>query len=204
MKKYKYLFILFFIFGLFLGFSFLYNNFVSNKLLSYSKVKINNIMDIVINNCINEELLNKIDIDKLFITDNHIINIDNNISNYMTNLINDSLKLKMDIISNRKYSLLNIDSNYFYVNSSILFNTDSIDSGFSIPINIFVLGDPVSRIDLDVKEYGINNSVVSLRVNINIMIKIKLLLSSDYYSIEKSVVIGNKILEGEIPSIIRE
>ena len=71
--------------------------------------------------------------------------------------------------------------------------------GPSIPFKVNVLSSVNSSINTNVKEYGINNSLIELILNIELTIQIILPFSSENKKIEKQIPLDTKIIQGKIP-----
>ncbi len=73
--------------------------------------------------------------------------------------------------------------------------------GPSIPINIKYLGNVTSNLKTEVKEYGINNSLITIYVDINVEMLVILPFSSKEINITNLVPIVIKMINGEVPQI---
>ena len=70
-----------------------------------------------------------------------------------------------------------------------------------LKINLKIIGNVTSGIKSEVKEYGINNSLITISVEISVELLVILPISSDYVSITNYVPILVKIIQGNVPEI---
>ena len=186
------------------------NDKITPIVINYSTSQMKRITSIIINRSINSDMLNKDDLDNLFIVnkDNNIVTItlDSIIVNKITDIISDACEDNLRLVEEGKYQELkkkfNIGREYFFVPSSIIFkNTLFSAIGPSIPINIKYLGNVTSNLKTEVKEYGINNSLISIYVDINVEMMVILPFSSKEVNITNLVPIVIKMINGEVPQI---
>ena len=62
-----------------------------------------------------------------------------------------------------------------------------------------MIGNVTSGIKTEVKEYGINNSLVTISVEIKVELMVILPFSSDYISIDNEIPIAIKLIQGKVP-----
>ena len=186
------------------------NDKITPIVINYSTSQMKRITSIIINRSINSDMLNKDDLDNLFIVnkDNNIVTItlDSIIVNKITDIISDACEDNLRLVEEGKYQELkkkfNIGREYFFVPSSIIFkNTLFSAIGPSIPINIKYLGNITSNLKTEVKEYGINNSLITIYVDINVEMMVILPFSSKEVNITNLVPIVIKMINGEVPQI---
>ena len=176
--------------------------------MNYSIAQMKRITSIIINRSINSDILNKSDMDKLYIINKDdgvmTITLDSIIVNSITDNISDVCEDNLRLIEESKYNILkdkfNIGEELFYVPSSILFNNTILSLiGPRIPINLKILGNVTSGIDTNVKDYGINNSLITISSEITVEVMVILPFSSDYVSITNYVPISIKLIQGKVP-----
>lgn len=184
---------------------------ISPLVMDYSKSEIKKITSIIINRSIRDNLIDDGILDELFIVgreNNEItsITLDSVIVNKITNRISDACEDNLRLIERGEYNKLkdefNLGKEYFLVPSGV-FLTNSILSniGPKIPINLKIIGNVTSGIKSEVKEYGINNSLITISVEISVELLVILPISSDYVSITNYVPILVKIIQGNVPEI---
>ena len=181
---------------------------INPLITNYSIGQMKRLISIIINRSINSSILNKDDINNLYIVnkdnDTVTITLDSIVVNHITDTISDVCEDNLRIVEEGKYDLLknkfNIGEEYFYVPSSIFFN-NTILSLISpkIPISLKIIGNVTSGIDTDVKEYGINNSLVTISSEITVSMMVILPFTTDYVSITNYVPISIKLIQGKVP-----
>ncbi len=195
--------------------SFFIINFIDKKvapiMMDYSKGEIKRIASIIINRSIRDDLLNDGILDELFIVkkkDDEIVSItlDSFIVNKITNRISDACEDNLRKIEKGKYDELkkefNIGEENFLIPSGIIFTNSILSNiGPKIPIRLKIIGNVTSGIKPDVKEYGINNSLITISVEIKVELMVILPLSTDYVSITNYVPIVIKLIQGKVPEI---
>ena len=185
---------------------------ISPTVMEYSISEMKRIISIIINRSINSSILDKNDMNNLFIinrenTDDVMtISLDSIIVNKITDNISDICEDNLRMVEEGKFEELkkkfNIGEEYFFVPSGIIFKNTLLNSiGPKIPINLKMIGNVTSGINTDVKEYGINNSLITISVEITVELMVILPFSSDYVSITNYVPISIKLIQGKVPQI---
>ena len=186
------------------------NDKITPIVMDYSVSEMKRIISIIINRSINSDILDTNDMDNLFITtkDDHneiiTISLDSIIVNKITDIISDACEDNIRLVEEGKYNELknkfNIGEEYFFVPSGIVFkNTLFSLIGPKIPINLKLIGNVTSGIKTDVKEYGINNSVITISVDITVSMMVVVPFSSKEININNQVPIAIKLVQGKIP-----
>lgn len=186
------------------------NDKVTPTVMDYSVSEIKRIASIIINRSIRDDTLEKEDMDNLFIvtrsSEEEVVSItlDSRVVNIITNRISDACEDNLRKVEEGKFDELkkdfNIGEEYFYVPSGILFNNTILSNvGPKIPISLKIVGNVTSGIVTDVKEYGINNSLITVSVEISVELMVILPFSSDYVSITNYVPIAIKLIQGKVP-----
>ena len=79
-------------------------------------------------------------------------------------------------------------------NSALLTNL-----GPKVPVKLSLIGDVSSGFSTEVEEYGINNALITLNVDIKVNAKVVLPFVSDDMNIDASIPIAMKVIQGKIP-----
>lgn len=210
-KKFRLLLIIFFII---VCISFACIKFINNKIsplvMNYSISEMKRIVTVIINRSINSDLLDKNDMNNLFVITKNgndevlTVSLDSIIVNKITDNISDACEDNLRLIEEGKYQELkkrfNIGEEYFYVPSGIIFHNTLFSSlGPKIPINLKMVGNVTSGIKTDVKEYGINNSLITISSEITVEMMVVLPFSSDYIRVTNLVPISIKLIHGKVP-----
>ncbi len=183
---------------------------ITPLVMNYSISEMKRITTIIINRSINNDILDQEDMNKLFVTnkDNNgdmiTISLDSIIVNKLTDKISDACEDNLRLLEEGKYNDLknkfNIGEEYFYVPSGIIFKNTLLNSlGPKIPINLKIIGNVTSGIKTEVKEYGINNSLITISSEITVEMMVILPFSSDNIRITNLVPICIKLIQGKVP-----
>lgn len=171
----------------------------SEKILNnYAKRNSTNIVTNIINDSIYEVLYDN--------NYDDLIQIDKNNSNEINSLnfnnvkINNILYLTTEnILENIK--ILESNNNLIYnVPIGVIYSLPIlINIGPKIPFKIDILSDVNSDADIKIKEYGINNVVVEVILNIELSVQVIFPFVSQTLNIEKQLILDSKVIQGNIP-----
>lgn len=78
--------------------------------------------------------------------------------------------------------------------SNLLYNL-----GPKIPVKLSLVGDVVTGFSTDVTEYGINNALIKLMIDVKVDTRVILPIISEEVNISASIPIAMKIVQGKIP-----
>ena len=105
----------------------------------------------------------------------------------LKNIVIDKKKLKKGII--------------YEVPISVIFNNGLLSNiGFKVPVKLNLIGDIETNITTDIKEYGINNAIVKLSLEIKVTEQVILPFSEKEIKIKTSIPLVIKLVKGEVPS----
>lgn len=183
---------------------------ISPIMMEYSKSKVKRLASLVINKGITDDVLNKINTQELFIADKSnneeiiTITLDPLMVNRIESSATDKVESILSLIEKNDQELLakyNINSEYFVIPSGIVFNNGLMANvGPLIPIKMKLIGNVKSEVITSLKEYGINNSLITVSVNITVELKVILPLTIDSVSITNSVPVAIKLIQGKVPN----
>lgn len=223
-QKHKILFPILLILTLVIILSFIFIKYYSNKaypvLKSYAEAETKKLTILIINKAITKKLYN-IDVEDLikvtYNKDGEIILIDfdtkktSQILSTITSLVELNLRAveegKIDMLELPENSLSNYNMELLSkqiiceipfgltTGSSLLANI-----GPKIPVKMSLLGDVSTSFSTKVEEYGINNALLKLLINITVNTKVILPISTEELTIEASIPIGMKVVQGKIPN----
>lgn len=208
------------IIGMFLIFKYIKNR-IMPSLFEYGSLEAKKFSSIIINDAIDKYITDNIDIEKLFIvnseTNGEIKSVDFNtslINKYLTKAtksIQKSLKYieegniekveyQADLLDNYDEKALK-NGVIYYLNSGFIFNNPIFANfGAQIPIKISLTGDVISNIQTEVTNYGINNALIKVYVNIKITENLILPFYDKEIEIETKVPIALKLVNGKVPN----
>lgn len=182
--------------------------------LEQSEIEVKRIASLVINNSVINKVGTNITLDDLFIVkedkNGNIISMDVDPAKTNQLLLNISKvleqnfkyleegkidKLKIEKLNNKKKGVI------YELPSGIIFNNIFLNNLLpKIPVRLNLVGTIFSRITTDVESYGINNAIFKVNLNVSTEIKTVLPFTSKTSSLEASIPIIIKIIEGEVPS----
>lgn len=223
-KKNNTLFLILLIITIVITLSFIFINYYSKKtypiLKSYAESEVKKLTILIINKAVTKQLYN-MDVNELFkITYNsngEIILIDfdtkktSKILSNMTSLVELNMRAveegKIDMLELPENSLsdYNIDLLSKQIVCEIPFGLTTGSSllaniGPKIPVKLSLVGDVSTNFSTEVKEYGINNALIKVLINITVNTKIILPIVTDELTINTSIPIGMKVIQGKIPN----
>lgn len=183
---------------------------ISPIMMEYSKSKVKRLASLVINKGITDDVLNIINTQELFIVDKSnneeivTITLDPLMVNRIESSVTDKVESILSLLEKNDQELLakyNINSEYFVIPSGMVFNSGLMANvGPLIPIKMRLIGNVTSKVTTSLKEYGINNSLITVSVNITVELKVILPLTIDSISITNSVPVAIKLIQGKVPN----
>lgn len=190
----------------------IFGNKLSSNISKMTKVKIEEIskyyMNSVIKKYLNIDTSNYI---KLNFVNNNIesIDINNNESNkLLKNVIDDLESVVRDIENGNINDYSNLEFIFgdkcliLLVPLGTAFNNSLLyDIGPKIPVKVSFLENVDAYLDVSVEEYGINNALIKLYININMEQVIEMPIDKDRTIIEYRFLIASKLVNGIVPSI---
>ncbi|MGM9876880.1 MAG: sporulation protein YunB [Bacilli bacterium] len=223
-KRNNILFLMLLIITLVIILSFMLINYCSKKaypiLKSYAEAETKKLTILIINKAVTKQLYN-MDVEELFkVTynkDGEIILIDfdtkktSKILSNMTSLVELNMRAveegKIDMLELPENSLSNYNMDLLskkiiceipfglVTGSNLLANV-----GPKIPVKISLVGDVSTNFSTEVVEYGINNALLKVMINIKVTTKVILPISSEELTIDANIPIGMKVIQGKIPN----
>lgn len=208
---------------IFLGivFSFKYINSKGSKIImNYAEMEAKKISGIIINEAIDKNITTDLELDKMFLItkedSGEIKSIDFNsphVNNFLTKatkaIQNDLKKLESGKVKELNISesdFENYDSKklkkgiIYEISSGVIFNNAILANvGPKIPVKLNLVGDVTSTVSTEVTNYGINNALIQVYVNIKVTELIIIPLYNKKVSIETKIPIALKMITGTVP-----
>lgn len=182
---------------------------VTPTIMEYSKSQMKKIASTLINKAITNDILEEMNLDELFIIDKSnneeiiTIMLDPSIVNKAVSKASDAVEDSLKKVENHDLDVLekfNINENYFYVPTGIIFSIPFLNNlGPKIPIKLKMVGNVTSGIVTEVEEYGINNSLINISMEISVEIQVVLPIATEYVSITNYIPIAIKLIQGKVP-----
>ena len=186
------------------------NKELSPKLIEYATLEIKKLSNTIITKSIKIENLEKLNIDELFIITKNdkqeILTVDintvtlNKIILTSTVEIQDNLKkleegkININNEENEKGVVLRIPLGQIY-NNFLLNNF-----GPKVPVKLKILGDIETEVNTNIKNYGINNALIEITLNISVKEKVILPINTEEIEVTQSLPIAMKIIKGSVPN----
>ena len=194
----------------------IFDNRVKPILLSYAEAETRKLTTLVINKAVTKQIALNMDPDNLYeieTNSNNEINIVSYNSVVVTKILNsitNLVQLNLKAIEEGNVDLLELPDNY---------NTDNLKEGIiyeipfgaitnisflsnlgpKIPVKLHLIGDVTSGIRSDLKEYGINNALLEIGVNIEVACRINMPFISKQITVSNTVPIVIKLIQGKVP-----
>lgn len=193
------------------------NTKVMPKLLEYAKIESDKIGTLIINDAVSKKIVEELNVDELFIitrdSNNEIISIDFNtvVVNKVLTTATHQIELNLKYLENNKIDSIDLPNNiilsgnqssgiYFLLPSGIIFSNSLISNlGPKIPVKLNLVGSIISGISTKVTNYGINNALIELYLDLEVNLKVILPFVSDTVVVKTSVPIAIKMLKGKVP-----
>lgn len=177
--------------------------------------EVKRVLSLVINDTISNTT-NNIDINNIIVTNNNSNTIDINTKyvNQILSNINKDIEKNLRLIEAgkinnlKKYfsSLSDIDYEelkggviYYISSGNISGNILTNNIGPKIPIKFAMAGHVTSKIDSNIREYGINNALLEINVNVSVNMNVNIPFVTKEVKVETSMPLIIKVVEGEIP-----
>lgn len=180
-------------------------------LVNYATIEIERIVNLVINNASTNEAISLLEQDQLIT----IVQNDNNdiqavyfnsiLVNKFLNVITDSIQNDLIKVSGGDMSSVNGYESHnngvvFYVPLGVLTgNLLLSEVGPKIPIRLQLLGYINSNIETNIKEYGINNVLMEMYIQIDTKSRVVLPFASKDIVVVNKIPVSYKLIQGNIP-----
>ena len=186
------------------------NKQISPKLTHYASLEIRKLSNLIITKSLKTESLEKLNITDLFlITKNEkseILTVDvntvtlNKIILESTVNIQENLKqlehgkINNNNEENKNGIILKIPLGQIY-NNFLLNNL-----GPKIPVKLKILGDMETKVNTNIKNYGINNALIEITLEIKVKEEVILPINTEEIIVTQSIPLAMKIIEGTVPN----
>lgn len=197
------------IIGLFISLRYI-SNTITPVLLSYAEVEARKFINIIINKSVIESNID--DLENLIIVkekDGYITSVDFNVNivNNMLAKVGDKIDENMKLLEDGKlkgiagYNDEDLAKGIIYRLPSGLFLKDNVISniGPKIPVKIDMRGSIMTNVNTKLTNYGINNALVEISINISLEEQILLPFTVKTINVENTIPVVLKIIEGTVP-----
>ncbi len=171
---------------------------ISDKILNdYIELNIRNNISNIINSSIKNVLYSN-SYDNLIISSNNsnkvsYLDFNNTKINKLNYEITNDILNSISVIENSNQGI-------YYIPIGVLYNTTILNYlGPKVPFKIELIGSINNETSINVKEYGINSSLVELLLNIEINMQVIMPFRSKRMTVNKSIILDSKIIQAEVP-----
>lgn len=198
----------------------LLGKYISPILLDYAEMETTKLSTLIINKAVENQISNNFKPDDLIKTitnkNGEIVSVDfdTNLVNQSLVSINNTISVNLKYLEEGKLDLLDIaDVNNVYTyksDNNIIYQiplgviTDSpiiADIGPKIPVKTNTIGSVISNVRTDLKEYGINNAILKIYIEVTVTEQVILPFISKKIDISLEVPVLVKIINGSIPEV---
>lgn len=198
-------------------------NYYSNKalpiMMTYAEAETKKLIILVINKAVTKQI-NNVDINNIFdVTynnDGEVILVDFNSkrTSIALSTITSLVEFNLRAIEEGKIDMLELPDN-----TLDSYNTDLLEKGIivevplgvingsvllanlgpKVPVKLSLIGNVSSGFSTEVTEYGINNALIKLYIDVDVNARIIMPFVSDEISISSNIPIAMKVIQGKIP-----
>lgn len=197
------------------------NERINPILFDYATLESRKFASIIINKAIEKNVATNLVIEDLYIVskkeNNEITSVDFNpaIVNKVLTKVTSSVQMNLKNLEEGNLDLLEASDDVliyydkenlkkgiiFRIPSGIVFNNSLLTNiGPKIPVRFTLVGDVLSGINTKVTNYGINNALLEVSVNIKLTLKVILPISTKEVNVETNVPIAIKMIQGNVPN----
>ena len=188
-------------------------------LMSYAEAESKKLIILVINKAVTKQI-NNVDTDQIFeVTYNNngeviLVDFNSKRTSIALSTITSLVEVNLRAIEEGKIDMIELPDN-----SLDLFDTDLLEKGIilevplgvisnsilltnlgpKVPVKISLIGDVSSGFSTDVKEYGINNALITLNIDVSVDTKVVLPFVSEDMNVSATIPIAMKVIQGKIP-----
>ena len=167
------------------------------KVMAYALIRTEKEGTIIINEAISKQVLNSLNPDELFIISKNN-NGDISSIDFNTQIVNRILTTSTNYIED---SLNNIDNGiYYYIPVGVALNKSYLSSlGPKIPVKLELVGSVSSTIKTKITNYGINNALMEVNLEVLVTLKVIIPFISKDIKINTSIPLIIKMINGKVP-----
>lgn len=222
-KGYKLVTVMLYIFTIGIVVSFFTIRHISQKIApsvtKYAISEVKRLSTLVINDSINKDIAN-MNLDNIFNIErnnaNEVVTIDLNtkVINKLLTSVNKTIQTNLKKVENGQISDLDdyfedfSDIDYEEIQDGIIYYIEAgtftgdfllNNIGPKIPIKFKTTGHVISEVNSNVKEYGINNAMIEVKIQVSVTMIINMPFVSKEVNVNTEVPIIMKIIQGTIP-----
>ncbi|MGM9850274.1 MAG: sporulation protein YunB [Bacilli bacterium] len=186
------------------------NKIISPKLTEYASIEIKKLSNLIITKSIKTETLEKLNIEDLFIITRNekdeILTLDINTITLNKIILSSTINIQENLKAleqgkinsnndeNKNGVVLKIPLGQIY-NNFLLNNL-----GPKIPVKLKILGDMETKVNTNIKNYGINNALIEITLDIKVKEKVILPINTEEIIVTQTLPLAMKIIKGTVPN----
>ena len=175
------------------------NHKIMPKVMAYALIRAEKIGTIIINEAISKQVMDSLNPDELFIISKNnngdIISIDFN-----TQTVNRILTTSTSHIENSLDALDSDSRIYYAIPMGVVFHKNYLSSlGPKIPVKLELVGSVASSIKTNITNYGINNALMEVNLEVLVTLKVIIPFISKDIRIKTSIPLIIKMINGKVP-----
>lgn len=180
-----------------------YDRKISKTLIKYAKIESKKVGIDIISNGVSDEVVKVLDKNDIFTLDK-----DNNgnieLIHYNTKVVNEILSLTSKVVMNNfKEIKKRKDGIVTYIPIGIVSNNIFLENlGPKVPVKLSLVGNVLTSLKTNVKNYGINSALVEISVRIEANVEILIPLKTGEIKIVNEVPVSIKLIEGNVSSFL--
>lgn len=187
------------------------NKQISPKLTHYASLEIRKLSNLIITKSLKTESLEKLNITDLFlITKNEkseILTVDVNTVTLNKIILESTVNIQENL-KQLEHGKINNNNNEENKNGVILkiplgqiYNNFLLNNlGPKIPVKLKILGDMETKVNTNIKNYGINNALIEITLEIKVKEEVILPINTEEIIVTQSIPLAMKIIEGTVPN----
>lgn len=203
-NKYKKIIVIIFFILIFTFISlYFYDKKVSNVLIKYAKIESKKVGIDIISKGVSDEIVKVLDRNDIFSVDK-----DNNgnieLIHYNTKVVNEILSVTSKVVMNNFKEIEEKNEGIVsYIPMGIVTNNLFLENlGPKVPVKLSPVGNVLTSLKTDVKNYGVNSALVQISVRIEANVDILIPLKTGEIKIVNEVPVSIKIIEGNVSSFL--
>ncbi len=222
LKKRNYFIIIFIIIAICVMMIFRYiNKKITPLFLSLAESETEKLATLIINDAVGKQVADDLKTDNLFNINKDkndlitSIDFNSNIVNKVLTTITSSVELNLKYLEEGRIDLLNLPDSilvsydkkdlekgiiYRIPSGSVFNNTILSNIGPKIPVKLNLVGSIVSNIRTKTTNYGINNALIEVYVDIKVGLEVILPYTKKKTEVKSSIPIAIKMIQGNVPS----
>ena len=208
------------ILGVILAFRYI-NKKITPLFLNLAESETEKLATLIINDAVGKQVASDLETDNLFTINKDSqglitsIDFNSNIVNKVLTTTTTSVELNLKYLEEGRVDLLNLpDSilvNYdkkdlekgiiYRIPTGAIFNNTLLSNlGPKIPVKLNLIGSITSNIKTKTTNYGINNSLIEVYVNLNVTLEVILPYTKTKTTVKTSIPIALKMIQGNVPT----